>query len=111
VPTLQVLRRIVDSENTDAHGNPITTYADPVDWEVDGLAPGASVENSVDNRDLSIVVWTVYAQPSANAPSDLDLVMVGDDTFAVNAHRADWTQGPWMHPTAGDVVQLKRPEG
>jgi hypothetical protein len=29
----------------------------------------------------------------------------------VEGRPADWTKGPWPHPTAGIVVELKRAEG
>lgn len=107
--TLGVRRRILGA--TDAHGNPIISYADPTDWPVWGLAPGAQTENPADNRDLSVIAWTVYAPVSDAAPTELDRVVVDGDEYDVNARPADWTRGLWPHPTAGLVVELRRTEG
>lgn len=95
----------------DAHGNATTTYGDPFDWEVHGLAPGAMGEPGVLNRDASEVEWTVFAAKSSKVPTERDLVVVDGQDFAVEGRPKDWTRGPWQHPTAGVVVELRRLEG
>jgi hypothetical protein len=110
VQTLQVKRRLASTAKN-AHGVPIYTYAEPVDWPVYSLAPGAQPENTAGNRDLTVVAWTVYAPPSANAPTELDLVVVDGKDFPVLGRPADWSRSPVPHPTAGDVVELKRTDG
>jgi hypothetical protein len=107
--TLKVKRR--QNGSTDAHGNPTITYAAGVDWPVHGYAPGANVEPGQANRDLSLILWTVYAPAGGNAPGELDLVTLDGADYAVEGRPADWTKGPWPHPTAGMVVELKRAEG
>lgn len=107
--TLKVKRRQVGAK--DPHGNPVVTYADGIDWPVHGYSPGANVEPGQPNRDLSLILWTVYAPAGGNAPSELDLVTLEGTDYAVEGRPADWTKGPWQHPTAGIVVELKKAEG
>lgn len=106
--TLSVKRRSLGSK--DAHGNPAPSFADPIPWCVYGLEPITSERDTVD-RDLSVIGWKVYAPPRANAPTELDRVVVDGDDYEVEGRRADWDEGPWSHPTAGDVVVLRRAEG
>lgn len=107
--TLSVLRRIPGA--TDAHGNPVTAYGTGTQWEVWALAPGSMQEPGDPNRDLSLIVWTVYAPNNADAPTEYDRVIVDGEEFEVDGRPQDWTRGPWPHPTAGVVVELRRAEG
>lgn len=107
--TLGVKRRVEGGK--DAHNNPVVTYAAATDWVVDGYAPGANVEPGSPNRDLSLILWTIYAPVDPSAPTELDRVVLDGDEYAVEGRPGDWTKGPWPHPTAGIVVELKRPEG
>lgn len=95
----------------DSHGNPVTSYDEPVDWPVYGYAPGASEEPHDPNRDLSVVLWTVYAPVGGNAPTERDLVVLPDGEYEVEGRPADWSHGPVVIPGAGVVVELKRAEG
>jgi hypothetical protein len=107
---LQVRRRQVGAK--DKHGNKVTTYASPEPWTVRGYAPGANVEANANlHRDLSIILWTVYADASDDAPGELDHVLINGVEYAVEGRPADWTHGPWHNPVAGIVVELKRAEG
>lgn len=108
--TLGVRRRIVIAGVPDRHGNPTFTFSEPQPWPVWGIAPGAA-EPHEPNRDLSIVEWTVYAPMSPALPGELDRVILDDVEYEVEGRALDWTRGPWPHPTAGAVVELKRPEG
>ncbi|MFT4081185.1 MAG: hypothetical protein QM638_01235 [Nocardioides sp.] len=107
--TLQVKRRQIGA--LDAHNNPVVTYADPVDWEVWDIAPGASAEPWRTNRDLSLILWTIYAPNDDSLPGELDRVVLDDVDYDVEGRAGDWTRGRWYQPTAGAVVELKRAEG
>ncbi|HEY4268413.1 MAG TPA: hypothetical protein VGM94_09505 [Galbitalea sp.] len=107
--TLAVKRRQTGSR--DSHGKPSVTYAAGVAWPVHGYAPGADATRSDANRDLSLILWTVYAPADNLAPGELDLVTLGGVDYMVEGRPDDWTKGPWLHPTAGLVVELKRAEG
>lgn len=107
--TLGVKRRIEGA--TDAHGNPVVSYAEPTDWRIHGLQPGANAEPGQPNRDLSEIVWTVYAPANDEAPGEYDLVVVDGEDFEVEGRPSDWTRGPWPNPVAGLVVELRRAEG
>lgn len=106
---LQVRRLQLGAE--DAHGNQAEAHGDPEPWTVRGYAPGANVENGDPHRDLSVILWTVYADVSADIPAERDLVVLGGVEYAVEGRPADWTKGPWANPVAGVVVELKRAEG
>lgn len=108
--TLQV-RRLVLGPGKDKHGNLVETFGDPQEWVVRGYAPGANVENGDPHRDLSIILWTVYADSSPQLPRERDHVVLGGDEYAVEGRPGDWTHGPWDNPVAGVVVELKRAEG
>ena len=99
------------SGTEDAHGNADSDYAEPVEWDVLGVAPGGMAEPYYPDRDLSDIAWTVYALPSDNTPTERDRVDFDGDTYEVNGRPKDWTHGPWQNPSAGIVVELKRTEG
>lgn len=105
---LGVKRRIQGAK--DSHGKKIVTYGDPLPWPVSGLAPGANAEPNNPNRDLSLILWTVYSPEHCNQPTELDRVLVNGVEYAVEARPADWSQGPWGY-AAGVVTELKRAEG
>lgn len=107
--TLGVRRRI--EGDPDAHGNPTIDYAEPVDWPVWGVAPGAMEELHDPNRDLSLILWTVYAPQNAALPGELDRVVYRGVEYDAEARARDWTRGPWRNPSAGAVVELRKPEG
>jgi hypothetical protein len=107
--TLGVRRRETGSD--DDHGNAEATYGAAEDWVVRGYAPGANNEGGDPARDLSNILWTVYADASDDVPGELDLVVLEGDEYAVEGRPADWTHGPWFNPVAGVVVELKRAEG
>lgn len=107
--TLGVKRREVGAVGS--HGKQAITFAEPIDWPVTAIAPGANEEPANPNRDLSLVLWTVYAAAHANQPTELDRVVLDGVEYAVEGRLDDWTRGPWTHPTAGSVVRLKRAEG
>lgn len=113
--TLTVRRRQVGGAGgtqKDAHGNPVVTFADPAPWPVYGAAPGVSVEGGAGLRDLSTILWEVYAPAGDQTPHELDRVIGPDGTeYEVDGRPQDYTRGPWPHPTAGVVVTLKRVEG
>lgn len=95
----------------DSHGKKTVTYAEPIDWPVSGIAPGANAEPNNPNRDLSLILWTVFAPSDSNQPTELDLVVLDSVEYSVEGRPADWTNGPWDNPIAGVVVELKRAEG
>lgn len=107
--TLHVRRLELGDE--DRHGNKAKTFGTAVPWVVRGYAPGANVENGDPHRDLSTILWTVYADANDDLPTEHDLVVLNGDEYAVEGRPADWTHGPWFNPVAGAVVELKRPEG
>lgn len=103
--------RRLTSGAEDAHGNAARTFAAPVEWEVWGVAPGGMAEPYYPNRDLSDIAWTVFAPASDDVPTGRDRVDFEGETYEVNGDPKDWTHGPWEHPAAGVVVELKRAEG
>lgn len=92
------------------------------DWEVRGIAPGSMQEPDKTNRDLSVVMWTVYSQKGSGEPtSEHDQVRLpgSADWLPVEGRPQDWTLGPdRVGPTGrfpneppGIVVELRRADG
>lgn len=106
---LQVRRRTLGGRN--ARNNPVETFGDPQDWHVWAIAPGASAEPADPNRDLSLILWTVYAPANEKVPGELDRVILNGVEYGVEGRPGDWTHGPWGPGNAGVVVELKRVEG
>lgn len=99
------------SVTVDRYGDEVEGWADPVDWPVHGIAPGAMDEPWSPERDLSHIEWTVYAPIDGPVPHERDRVVVDGVEFNIDGRPSDWTRGPWDHPTAGLVVLLTRKEG
>lgn len=95
---------------TDAHGNPVESWADPVDLAVHAIAPG-SLEPPSPNRDLSVISWTVLAPDGPGLPGPRDRVVVLGREYTVEGEVKDWTHGPWRFESAGVSFELKRVEG
>jgi hypothetical protein len=104
------VKRLIEGA-TDVHGNPVKTYAPPVDLPIRGIAPGAMLLPGEADRDVSEILWTLTCSTHPNLPGDLDLVMLDGDDYALAGRVKDWTRGPWPNPAAGCVIELKRVEG
>ena len=112
LPTPYTLRvRDLTAGEVDDFGNATQVWTER-DWSVHAIAPGVMDEPGEANRDLSLVVWTVYG-PLAGAPhASAQVRLPGDqEWFLVDGEPKDWTKGPWLHPTAGVVVELRRADG
>lgn len=94
---------------TDAHGNPVQSWATPVSVAVHALSPGSD-EPATTSRDLSIIEWTVYA-PAGTTVGPRDLVVVDGRGYEIEGEVKDYTRGPWVNPVAGVVFELRRAEG
>lgn len=101
--------RAYQSGAEDAHGNPVESWADPVDVPVHGISPGSD-EPHVTNRDLSIIEWTVYA-PAGTHVGPMDRVVIDGREFEVEGEVKDYSRGPWVNAVAGVVFELRRAEG
>lgn len=115
--TLRVRSEVEGPE--DDFGNPTYTWVER-DWPVRSIAPGSMEEPGHPNRDLSLILWTVYAD-AGEEPTFSDEVRLpgGAEWFTVEGEPSDWTMGPpSVGPyegtgigTPGVVVELKRAEG
>lgn len=95
----------------DDFGNETTTWVE-ADWRVHGIAPGAMDEPGQANRDLSLVAWTIYGPAPSPVAASSEVRLPGDTAWLkVDGTPKDWTLGPWEHPTAGVVVELRRADG
>lgn len=95
-------------------GNPVPAW-DERDWPIFFYVEGAAtVEQLQPNRDLSVLAYTI-AGPSQGRPGERSQVRLpgaeSDDWHDVNGRPKDYTHGPWVHPTAGVVVELRKAEG
>lgn len=92
----------------DAHGNAAESWvADAAPTLVHAVAPGASAEALQTGRDVSQVAWTVYA-PQGVSVAARDRIVWRGATYLVHGEAADYGHGPWSHPSAGVVIELKR---
>lgn len=106
--SLPVGVRAFQSGATDSHGNPVKSWAAPVERLVYGFSPGGSVEPGLPNQDRVVTTPTLYA-PYDFPVSEHDLVVVGGDEYEVVGRPARW-----RHPSGdkpGCVVNLKLVEG
>lgn len=106
----------------DAHGNPADEWGPPVTVAVHAVAPRVSDEAAEPRRHQVVEGLTVYAPAGTRigehdrvvypwVVDDTGAVLLAGDEYDVDGPPADWTKGPWQHPTAGVVAQLKRTEG
>lgn len=97
----------------DEHGNPIADWFSAL-WQVHGIAPGAMQDTDDQNRDKSIIAWTVYGPMRGGYPRTprAEIMLPGGAVwYPVDGMPDDWTRGPWDHPFAGLSVALRRVEG
>lgn len=102
--------RVFSSTGRDSHGNPIKTFAPAVDLKVCGIAPGAMAEPDNINRDLSVVLFSLFC-PAGTVVGELDRIVMGVDEYDIEGRPKDYTQGPWDNSIAGVVIELKATEG
>lgn len=108
--------------DVDAHGNPIEGWSDPAPVPVHAVGPRVAEEPSDPHRWVVVQGLTVYA-PAGTVMAAHDRVVwpfavdadgsvleYGEE-FEVDGGPADWTSGPWPHPTAGVSFDLTRKEG
>ena len=111
IPTPYTVGHRVHSESgLDAHNNAVDAWAAPAPLQVHAVAPGASVEAVRAGRDVSAVLWTVYA-PAGTVVGSRDRIMWQGVEYAVQGQPDDWTHGPWVNPTAGVTIELAAWEG
>lgn len=103
--------RTYSGTTQDSHNNDVPIYADPVDWPVHAYASGANDEPAQQGRDLSNVLWTVYAPADDNLPGALDRVVLEGTEYAIEGEPRDYSHDPWQHRIGGAVVYLKDPRG
>lgn len=97
--------------DADAHGNPVESWVpDATATPVHAVAPGASLDAIQSGRDVSEVLWTVYA-PAGTAVGPRDRIAWLGEVYHVNGEPRDFTHGPWVNPAAGVVIELRRTEG
>ena len=110
-----VQRLIVGAE--DPRGNPVKSWADPVDWPVSAVAPGVLDEPGKEDRDLSMEWWTLLGPAGhANQPEVGDRVVMSwipGRAFEVDGVPKDYTRPFWGRElqNAGVQVTLHRAEG
>lgn len=112
-PFVLQVKRYEAEVSKDSHGNAVSGYADPVDWPVHSIVPGAMVEPGDANRDLSLIAYTVLAPVDELLPGERDLVVLDGVDYPVNGHPGDFSRAaPWAPDTlATATVELQRVEG
>ena len=95
---------------SDAHGEPTTTYSDPVALLVYFVAPAASVEPQRANRDLLSTDLVVGAPRSRFLPGPRDIVVWRGQEYTVEGAIEDYSYGPFGY-TPGVSFLIRRVEG
>lgn len=107
------IRRFQQSDELDAHRNPIKSWSDPVETEVFGYGSRSDYgmsEPNQPNREMVIEGLVVLAPPDVTV-SALDRVVVAgyDHEFEVDGEDSDWTKGPFGF-MPGRAIALKKVE-
>lgn len=104
--TVWLRKRVEDAE--DAHGNPVKTWADPVDRDVYGWGPAGFA--GVDNILREQVDWELDLYADAIDAVNNDKIVVNGTEFFVRGYPQDFNHGPFgFRP--GVRVKLARTEG
>lgn len=93
---------------TDAHGNPIDSWAAPVDIDVYAVAPRTSSEP--DPARSEVVVGLQVMAPPGTTVDHRSRVVVDGVEYEVEGDVADWTRGPFGF-APGVLINLKRTGG
>ena len=91
----------------DAHGNPVDSWATPVDVKVYGYGP--RYDSTEPGGTQVIVGLRVFAPKSVQA-SARDRFVVDGLTYDVDGEIGDWTNGPFSFKP-GVEINLRRVEG
>ena len=91
----------------DAHGNPVDSWADPVDVAVYGYGPRT---DSTEPGGTQVIVGLEVFAPEGLALSSRDRFVVDGLTYTVEGEVGDWTSGPFGF-APGVSFNLKRVEG
>lgn len=106
--TIQHEAYLPDAE--DAHGNPVSGYAPPVDLLVHGWAPpSGNTEPFEAGRNAVLRDLDVYA-PAGTVVAPQDRLVIASVPYEVVGYVEDFTTGPWQW-AAGVRISAKRSEG
>ena len=113
------VREKIDTGGKDDFGRPIISWVER-DWTVRSIAPGSMEEPDRTSRDLSVVMWTLYADKGGEPDEAAQIRLPGSpDWYEVEGRPSDWTMGPPRVGPVGDyptnppgvVVELRRANG
>lgn len=113
------VREHVDTGEVDDFNEPILSWVER-DWSVRSIAPGSMEEPDRTSRDLSVVMWTLYADKGEEPNEAAQIRLPGSpDWYEIEGRPKDWTLGPdRVGPTGpfpsnppGIVVELRRANG
>lgn len=94
---------------TNSHGNPVDSWAAPVDVAVYGYGPPTRTQESEPGGTQVIQGLQIFAPPGL-AVSAQDRFVVDGLTYEVEGEVGDWTHGPFRY-APGIVINVKRVEG
>lgn len=95
--------------SSDAHGNPVESWASPISVGVYSIAPASSTEPSEAGREAVVTGLTVLA-PADTVIDRLDRVEVNGEEFTIEGDVGNWNQGPFGF-LPGISFSLKRVDG
>lgn len=97
-----------ESEESDAHGNPVDSLAEPVEVLVYAIAPRFATEPDP-TRGAEVVGLNLLA-PVGTVIGPHDVVVIDGEDYEVDGETADWTRGPFDW-APGVSINLKKAEG
>jgi hypothetical protein len=97
----------------DAHGNPVDSWAAPVDVQVYGYGPRTDVRGSTGSGEpagTQVLVGLQLLAPKGTVISPQDRIVIDGNEYEVDGEIGDWNNGPFGFEP-GVVINLKRAEG
>lgn len=95
---------------TDSHGNPVETWADPIEQRVYGWAAPNSVQPKYLGQERTLVDVELYTPAGFTAGPRDRITLPDGKTFEAIGYPEDYTHGPFNW-SPGLVVNLLRVEG
>lgn len=104
---ISVMRYV--SGETDAHGNEVEAWSQPISVKVYSIAPTTTAEPFQAGREAVVTGLQVLA-PKGTEIGPYDRVLVNGDEYTVEGDIADWSFGPFGWEP-GISIQLERVKG
>lgn len=111
-PYTLTVRRWLPDGVPNPHGYVEAAYGDPETFKAHAIAPGSmpEAETTSAGRDMSEILWTVYA-PAGTSIHSKDLVTFNGTEYEVDGDPRDYGYSPFSNSVGGVTIALKKQEG